>query len=389
MAANTVNAYQVLQEKIAAANSTNISTRDLFFLVKSASLLTYGSTIESYANTSYFPDANTSATNVVFDETNGAIFLNVNNTWVGVEPIPEIPLQPFQGTNYGYASSGGKYPTPGSNIVLIDKFPFTSDSNATNIGNLTGKRFKASGQSSSEYGYASSATPSSDARASSIDKFSFASDGNASLRAGGLSIETTIDPVGHSSINYGYGYDSGLSNIQKFSFANDSESSISVGTYLTTLYSSAGQSSIEYGYSSGGYPPSGVTTIEKFPFSTDANSADVGDLTVARRGPTGQNSSDYGYTSGGRSGSTNQDVIDKFPFAADGNATDIGNLTLGRYGGSGTSSTDYGYTSGGSIPAAPFYATDTLDKFAFASDGNATDVGNLSEVRKNSSPQQY
>ena len=40
------------------------------------------------------------------------------------------------------------------------------------------------------------------------------------------------------------------------------------------------------GYSSGGTPS--VNTIDKFPFASDANATDVGDLTQARYAATGQ-----------------------------------------------------------------------------------------------------
>ena len=43
----------------------------------------------------------------------------------------------------------------------------------------------------------------------------------------------------------------------------------------------------------------------------------------------------------------NSNVIDKFPFATDGNATDVGDLTLGRNAPAGQSSTEFGYASGG------------------------------------------
>ena len=42
-----------------------------------------------------------------------------------------------------------------------------------------------------------------------------------------------------------------------------------------------------------------------------------------------------GYTSGGNPGPTQTNIIDKFPFAADGNATDVGDLTVGRYSAAG------------------------------------------------------
>ena len=39
--------------------------------------------------------------------------------------------------------------------------------------------------------------------------------------------------------------------------------------------------------------------IEKFPFSSDANASDVGDLSQGRSGPAGSSSSTNGYTAGG------------------------------------------------------------------------------------------
>jgi hypothetical protein len=45
------------------------------------------------------------------------------------------------------------------------------------------------------------------------------------------------------------------------------------------------------GYTSGGFsPPGNLNTIDKFPFATDTNATDVGDITAQQRGPTGQSS---------------------------------------------------------------------------------------------------
>jgi len=130
------------------------------------------------------------------------------------------------------------------------------------------------------------------------------------------------------------------------------------------------------GYTSGGtIPPNNSTnTIDKFPFSSNANATDVGDLTQARRESAGQSSAESGYTSGGY-GSGNSNVIDKFPFAANGNATDVGDLTQARNSLSGTSSSASGYSAGG------FGPLNTVDKFPFAANGNATDVGDLTQSR--------
>ena len=90
-----------------------------------------------------------------------------------------------------------------------------------------------------------------------------------------------------------------------------------------------------------------------------------------------------GYTSGGLSPAVTN-TIDKFPFAADGNATDVGDLTVSRLGPAGQSSTESGYASGGSGNPIP----DIIEKFPFATDANATDVGDLTQGRNDARGQQ-
>ena len=86
------------------------------------------------------------------------------------------------------------------------------------------------------------------------------------------------------------------------------------------------------GYSSGGHSDANgyFNVIEKFPFTSDANATDVGDLTVARYNSAGQTSNTHGYTAGGEPVSPS--VIDKYTFASDADATDVGDLTVDRSG---------------------------------------------------------
>ena len=93
-----------------------------------------------------------------------------------------------------------------------------------------------------------------------------------------------------------------------------------------------------------------------------------------------------GYSSGGEA-PPSVDTIQKFSFAADGNATDVGNLTQARSLLAGQSSTTFGYTSAGLAPAAP-QPQPTVDKFPFASDANATDVGDLTRATYDPTGQQ-
>lgn len=200
----------------------------------------------------------------------------------------------------GYASGGaGGYtpPPPGYPLFdVVDKFPFSADANATDVGNLTLARSRSSGQSSGENGYTSGAGDNPPNISNIIDKFSFSADGN----------------------------------------------STDVGDMISARAETTGQSSTTHGYVSGGWVSgsgSGVGTniIEKFPFSSDANSTDIADLTITcGNSNAGASSTASGYTSGGQGGPPfgpsvqRARVIDKFPFSSDANATDVGDLTKDR-----------------------------------------------------------
>ena len=75
------------------------------------------------------------------------------------------------------------------------------------------------------------------------------------------------------------------------------------------------------------------------------------------------------------------DKIQKFSFSSDGNASDIANLSTGVRYGTGQSSTEHGYVSG-SNPV-----TNVIQKFPFATDANAADVGDLTVSRSSLSGQ--
>ena len=96
----------------------------------------------------------------------------------------------------------------------------------------------------------------------------------------------------------------------------------------------------------------------------------------------------------------NYSTIYKFPFVSGGNASTVGDLIEIRAYGAGQSSTTHGYTSGAGangtgLPTSPqppyvVYWRNTIDKFPFASDDNATDVGDLTGSNRTSlSGQQY
>ena len=85
----------------------------------------------------------------------------------------------------------------------------------------------------------------------------------------------------------------------------------------------------------------------------------------------------YGFSIGGH---LDYNSIHKYSFTSDANATDSGNLTIPNWGGAGIGSRTHGYcaggywhNNGGSI--------NVIDKFSFAVGGNAVDVGDITVAR--------
>lgn len=290
----------------------------------------------------------------------------------------------FQGTVAGYLAGGRT--AAQTNITTIQKFSFATDASATTVGNTTRGLYTAGGQSSSTHGYISGGGPT---LSNIIEKFPFSVDTNASDVGDLITVRGSVGSQSSST----HGYVSGgspspapINSIDKFPFSEDSNAT-DVGDLSQARSSASGQSSTLHGYNSGGFVslpaadnPSNV--IDKFPFSSDTNATDVGDLSQARTAATGQSSTTHGYVSGGDIPSPNTpptvNTIEKFPFATDTNATDIADLTQARSAASGQSSTVSGYTSGGNdAPGSPVTRTNVIDKFPFASDSNATDVGDL------------
>ena len=389
MAINIQKLLEAIQTSIGNATPAT-PTRELEILTKGA--FKWGDNqITSFDSDGEFLDSVTTSPFMLAYHTgkNNIYAFDSDRTWKSISGTVSPVFVNGRGSTSGYASGGF---APGT-VNVINKYPFSSDANATDVGDLTLARNYVSGQSSDVSGYTSGGfeptnSPTPTRWLNTIDKFPFSSDGNAT-DVGNLPANagTRYATAGQSSMTHGY-VSGGIrvlpsgspvvSNLnQKFSFASDGDAT-TVGNLSNTSPPTngsglvAGQSSENDGYVSGGQtlPGANQNKIDKFPFSSDANASDVGDLTVARKGMAGSSSDVSGYNSGGIP-TTN--VIDKFPFASDGNATDVGDLLSNRYYMAGQSSTANGYTSGGLVPPN----TNAIEKFPFSSDANSTDVGDL------------
>lgn len=189
--------------------------------------------------------------------------------------------------------------------------------------------------------------------------------------------------------------------INRFPFAADVNAT-NVGALSQQRRGIAGQSSYVNGYASGGFfqqtPTSGGLTvenfrIERFPFVNNIPATVIGSLSQARGYTGGVSSSTFGYNVGGFTFQTppqnTNRIIDKFPFGADSFvSTFVGQLDIARFSGSSQQSSTNGYFCGGGIIPPPTYiSTGFIEKFLFAADSNANQIGFLSANKRNVSGQ--
>ena len=261
------------------------------------------------------------------------------NVWTNVGPgTGDIePYTGFQGLTFGYSSGGVGNIWPGNSntpkVDVTEKFSFASDADATDVSNLLAALKEGVGLRGRTHGYVAGGTTS-------------------------------------GQINV----------IQRFSYSSTSNAT-DVGDLLVAIHFACGSSSFTHGYNQGGAhwnPPTYVQdVIEKFSFVASANATDVGNLTIGRGYICGTTSTTHGYTAGGYSGlpTTRYNRIDKYPFASDTNASDVADMTTSKEGGSGASSSTHGYSMGGYLTTS--YGLTDIEKWSYSSDANATDVGNL------------
>ena len=327
--------------------------------------------------------------------TSGEIFICTDattdaNVWNNVgEGSGDVVPFTFQGSISGYVSSTNDI----GNGDIIDKYPFASDDNATDVGNLTVKRLNGAGGRSATHGYHAGGYTGVELSENIIDKYTFAADNDAT-DVGDLTVGRCYNN-GNSSSTHCYATggaatwhaNSESDVIDKWTTSADANATL-VGTLtFVRQQNTAGQSSETHGYTCGGIHVSTYfDRIDRFTFASDNDAVDHGDMTTSRNQAAGQSSTTHGYITGGYSSNTNK--IEKFTFASNSNAADVGVLSHGpsNWSISGQSSTTHGYTAGGYNGSA---ILNIIDKFTFASDNDATDVGDLTVARCQTAGSQY
>jgi len=323
----------------------------------------------------------------------------------------------YQGSSFGY-NAGGSNP-PATMINVIEKYPFTSDSNSSDVGDLTQAAFSSIGMSSATNGHAlGGVSPPYASVTDRFDKWPFASDTNATDVGDMVPVLGSIGSTGqkNSASSADNGYIGGglrcripsgpyVSNIYKYAYSTDtlSDSGADMGLSRPSGTSAAHASTTE-GFISGGFstpPAAWCTRIDKFPFSSDTNSTDAGDLYAFKTNHTGHSSDTHGYAAGGNGGPQTpyvpyaRNTIQKFSFTSGSTGTDVADLGTHPYDAMGTSSTSYGYVQGGRQDPASTpnlkpgsSKLQLIQKFPFSSDTNSSCVGDLAQIVVSGTSQQ-
>jgi len=300
------------------------------------------------------------------------------NVWINVgEGTGDVLPYLYQGTQFGY-SHGGET-SAGGNHNVIQKYSFTADAAATDVGDLTAAGAYDAGCHSTTHGYRMGSEG-----VNVIDKYTFATDANAT-DVGDMPTRLTNSTFGLTSRLNGYncgGYvvspsADTIDEINRVSFSTDGNA-VDVANLATTRIQASGSTDTVNGYvMCGAHGPTHKVQVDKFVYATEADATDIGDMTTGGYRTGGCSSLTYGYAHGGSHPPT-VNTIDKFNFAGSFTATDVGDMVHGAYMGlTGSSSTTYGYYSGGTAPGT---AQNNIGKYAFASDGNSVDVADLTTI---------
>lgn len=220
-----------------------------------------------------------------------------------------------------------------------------------------------------------------------IQRYSFASDGNAidykDLASAGVYANSVSDTKNNNIYTASSSTSTGT---QKWSVSNATTAVSSPVVTLGIKYGGASAFSTVNGtgYFAGGLTVPNSASIDKFATASEGTCTDVGDLLHSYVGRVSASaySLEAAYANGsypGGSGAGGSTQIHKWTFATDGNATDVGDVsgsrgTDGAYGIQGTYGPTHGYFCGVSPSIS---ASNEIHSFPFASEGDTTDAGDL------------
>ena len=401
MPLNLSNLNAIIEAQLAAADS-NTSASSLVRLLSAIEERDIQVIKPIYDSASLLPILESVHTGMIFSTVRSGPHVWTGSEWTiidsdGLGTLPPPPPYTIGGTVSGYISGGME--SSGSLSSIINKFPFASNGNSVTVGYLVNARADPVGISSPTYGYTIGGrwvvNTGAPAALTGVDKFPFAADGNAvhvrylfTSRGNGhgMNNETTAYLTGGRNSTQTWGNASHTGAIEKFEFASDTDASLTIGN-TTGIINGVGLSSATTGYQVGGSNSAGSENIIiKYPFAMAGGYASYGgQLTEKRQSAVGCQSAENGYIVAGyyttpNNSNYSRGNISKFNFASEGIASNYGGIAYSQGGyGAGSSSETHGFATAG----------DYITKFGFASEANATSIGNLQASKLYATGQQF
>ena len=258
----------------------------------------------------------------------------------------------------------------------IERFSVLTDANNTEVGTISTQVEYGTGTNSISHGYIYGGVPASWAgTVTTVQKVQLAAAANASNIS-----NMVFHSYGHGAANEeNYGWKFGGDSIpnpdhkvlEKQSYASDSNMTSPgnmVGGDRCNIVD--GVSGTTHGFA---IACNYYTNMDKWSYASGTDAADHGDTSAYRTGVGTQWTTTHGYLSGGyRLGIGSSKWVEKFAFASNTTGTQVGNITVERYGNlHGWSTQTYAYTGAG------YGGYKTVDKFAFASEGEAAHCSDL------------
>ena len=184
--------------------------------------------------------------------------------------------------------------------------------------------------------------------------------------------------IGTSSETHGYtfsgGGGGGVNYADKFAFASNTTAASLGSNPLPHQYFDRGATAWTQTH---GFLATGETTdhtdIVKVTYASDNIADDGRDVFLGRHGATGHSSATHAYLAGGAP-SPRTNTIQRYAFSSSANGTDVGDMTVAKDSGAGSSSQTHGYSAGGADYPTGYTG---IEKFAFAASGNSTNIGDL------------
>jgi len=268
---------------------------------------------------------------------------------------------------------GGAAPA-GDEISLLN---ISTLGNSIDYGDIANAKEQCSTTGSTTHGF----RLGGDGPTTDIYRVAYSSGGNATDYANLATATRLHGGFGNNTRSFvlgGYTASAGVNTIQTFLYSSAGDAT-DFGDMGSSTYYVTGCSNATVGVYSMPSSNNRSTTVQSITLGSSGNGANFGTLSSSRFRILCTASSTRALFGGGDTSSGDVNTIDYFTIASGGSASDFGDLTLARNRGPAAATATRGVFCGGYAAASSPQNNPTIDYVTFASTGNATDFGDMTE----------